>query len=93
MTISRTTHKTVTFVHPFHLDGFDGTFPSGSYGVDTTEELIESISFNAYRRVSTELHVQVKVRGIMVEQTLNVKPDVLDAALDRDQRNLTDASV
>ena len=93
MTISRTSHKTVTFVHPFQLKGFDDIFPSGSYVVYTTEELIESISFNAYQRVSTELHVQVKRRGIMVEQTLNVKPDDLDAALDRDRRNFSEARV
>ena len=91
MTISRTTHKTVTFVHPFQLAGYDNVFPAGSYPIDTTEELIEGVSVNAYRRVSTELHAQVKLRGIMVEQTLNVKPADLDAALDRDQSNSADA--
>jgi hypothetical protein len=91
MTISRTTHKTVTFVHPFQLAGYDNVFPAGSYPVDTREELIEGVSFNAYRRVSTELHAKVKLRGIMVEQTLNVKPADLDAALDRDLRNSADA--
>ncbi len=49
MTI-RTTTKTVTFTQPFHFDSIDGVQPPGAYEVGTDEELIEDVSFLAYRR-------------------------------------------
>lgn len=84
MSISRMTHKTVTFAHPFHLSGFDDLFPPGSYVVDTTEELIESVSFTAYRRVSTDLHLKCKHNGMMVDRILTISPIDLDFALRQD---------
>lgn len=41
------------FRHPFLLKGVDRTVPAGDYRVVTDEELIEGLSFLAYRRVST----------------------------------------
>jgi hypothetical protein len=52
MTI-RTTRTTVTFKHPFSLKGVDGMLPAGDYRVLTDEELIDGLSFLAYRRVAT----------------------------------------
>jgi hypothetical protein len=37
---TRTTRKTVTFSRPFSLSAIDKILPSGSYTVDTDEELI-----------------------------------------------------
>ena len=54
---TRTTGKTVTFAHPFLLRGVDRTLPAGEYRVVTDEELIEGLSFPAYRRVSTMILV------------------------------------
>ena len=56
MTI-RTTRKTVTFAPPFMLKGVDRILPAGDYRVLTDEELIEELSFPAYRRVSTMIFV------------------------------------
>ena len=84
MTISRTSNQTVTFRHPFQLSGFKDLFPAGKYVVDTTEELIESVSITAYRRVSTELHLRTKINGMMSERILSVTPTDLDAALAKD---------
>ncbi|MBX2831353.1 MAG: hypothetical protein KTR23_09265 [Rhodospirillales bacterium] len=81
---SRTTQKTVTFEHPFHLKGFSDLFPAGSYVVDTTEEQIESLSFNAYRRVATDLHLKAKLNGMLVDRILSITPIDLDFALARD---------
>lgn len=53
--LSRTHAENVTFAHPFTLDGEPPTFPAGAYTVATEEELIEGLSFPAYRRVSTTL--------------------------------------
>lgn len=81
MTHSRITHKTVTFVHPFMLKGFDTVFPAGNYVIDTTEELIEGLSFTAYRRVATELHYRTKTGVPFVEKTFTINPDALESAL------------
>ena len=45
----RTTRKTVTFSRPFSLSAVDRILPSGTYTVDTDEELIDGLSL-AYRR-------------------------------------------
>jgi hypothetical protein len=50
--IPRTTRKIVTFIYPFLLKGIDRTLPPGDYQVVTDEELIDGLSFPAYRRVS-----------------------------------------
>ena len=55
MTI-RTTRKSVTFGHPFCLSAIDAVQPSGTYTIDTDEELIDGLSFLAYRRIATLLH-------------------------------------
>ena len=55
MTI-RTTRTAITFTRPFFVDGWDERLPAGVYDVDTDEELIEGLSFLAYRRVRTVLY-------------------------------------
>jgi hypothetical protein len=47
----RTTSKTVTLLHPFNLTGMDNVQPAGTYTVETDEELLEPLSFPAYRRI------------------------------------------
>src|SRR5690348_5954080 len=51
--ISRTISKTVTFARPFRLDGLNAIQPAGSYVVETDEELLQALSFPAYRRTDT----------------------------------------
>jgi hypothetical protein len=51
----RVTSRTITFVHPFSLKGIDGELPPGSYTIEIVEEPIASVSFLAYRRVSTAI--------------------------------------
>lgn len=76
----RTTRKTVTFTRPFHLCGIDGLQPAGAYDVDTDEELIEDLSFAAWRRVATMIHL----RRAGVTQVYRIDPVHLDASLLRD---------
>ena len=52
MTI-RSRRETVTFKHPFRIRGIDRLLPAGSYEVITDEEMIEGLSFAAFRRVAT----------------------------------------
>jgi hypothetical protein len=82
---TRTRKKTVTFRRPFVLGGFDEQLPAGAYRVETDEELLEGISFAAYRRVLTLIHLHAKPGQQGLTQTLTIDPNELDAALERDQ--------
>jgi hypothetical protein len=81
---TRVTSNTVSFSHPFLLDEADGEQPPGTYTVETEEELLESVSFPVYRRVSTVIHFRAPGG---VTRFVTVDPAVLDAALVRDRRD------
>ena len=83
MTI-RTTRKSVTFGHPFCLSAIDAIQPSGTYTVDTDEELIDGLSFLAYRRVATLLHLPSTSSRAGVTEIITVDPSELETALKRD---------
>ena len=53
----RTTRESITFDHPFSLTAVDKLQPAGTYAVDIDEELIEGLSFLAYRRVATTIYL------------------------------------
>ena len=80
----RTTSKTVTFMHPFNLSGTDEVHPSGTYTVDTDEELLEPSSFPAYRRVSTLMRLPARSLGTVRTQIIDVNPVELAGALAKD---------
>jgi len=64
MTI-RSRRETVTFKHPFRIRGVDRVLPPGSYEVITDDELIEGLSFAAFRRVATLIEVPAEVGRAM----------------------------
>ena len=74
----RTTDKTVTFHRPFLLKGVDRELPPAGYRVVTEEELIEGLSFAAYRRVSTVIFVPSPYGGGI--EMVTIDPSDLDAA-------------
>ena len=80
----RTTRKSVTFLHPFSLAGVDGKLEAGTYLVETLEEAIESLSFIAYRRVSTTIEIAAKGYGQAVRQVVTIDPRDLEAAQELD---------
>ena len=84
MTI-RTTKRTVTFKRPFVLSGLDETLPAGDYTVETDEELLEGLSFKAYKRTSAFIMLRPKSDHPGHTRTLTVDPNELDAALQRDR--------
>ncbi len=84
MTI-RTSKTTVTFAWPFELDELDEVLPAGAYEVETDEELLEGVSFPAYRRISTLIHLHASSGNPRLTRTLAIDPTELDAALARDQ--------
>lgn len=77
-----TRSDTVSFSKPFLLKGVDRILPAGSYRVVTDEELIEGLSFPAYRRVSTMIFVP-GAAGRSIEM-VTIDPLDLRMALDRD---------
>jgi len=79
---TRTTSKTVTFAHPFLLKGIDRILPAGDYRVATDEELIEELSFPAYRRVSTMIFVPAQSASSV--EMVAIDPQELQAAQEQD---------
>ena len=78
----RTTKSTVTFTRPFSLTGFDGEQPAGSYSVETDEELLDGVSFPAYRRMATMMQLEAGARAAGgVLQVAVIDPRELEAAL------------
>ena len=62
----RTTSKTVTFMHLFNLSGMDGMQPAGTYTVETDEELLQTLSLRAYKRISTLIRLPGRPRNTVV---------------------------
>lgn len=81
----RTTIEAVTFARPFALRGFDAVAPAGTYEVETEEELLEGISFPAYRRTMTAIHLCKLPGQPGIMHVVNVDPIDLDAALAADK--------
>ncbi|MGY8637051.1 hypothetical protein RAD15_31735 [Bradyrhizobium sp. 14AA] len=79
MTI-RSRREVVTFNHPFRIRSIDRLLPAGAYEVVTDEEMIESLSFAAFRRVATMIKVPAEgSRGLAME-VISIGPlDLADA--------------
>jgi hypothetical protein len=80
---TRSREETVMFHAAFVLKGVDRTLPAGSYRVVTDEELIESLSFPVYRRVSTVIFVPAELHRSAMEMVA-IEPADLRAAQERD---------
>jgi hypothetical protein len=76
----RTTRESVTFDHPFSLCILDGMQPAGTYMVEIDEELIDGLSFLAYRRVATTIYLPLRYGGLGSVQAVRVDPRELDEA-------------
>lgn len=76
----RTIRETVTFDRPFSLYAVDGVQPAGTYTVETDAELIEGVSFLAYRRVATTIYLPLRYGGLGSLQAVRVNPRELDEA-------------
>ena len=84
MTI-RTSSKTVTFVHPFRLSEADVVYAPGTYTVETDEELLHGLSFDAYRRVATTIRLPSASGDARLDRIVAIDPLELDAAQERDK--------
>lgn len=82
---TRTRDKVVTFTRSFAHAGLDEVLPAGDYSVEMKEELVEGISYAAYRRAATLLHRHAKSGLPHLKWAMIIEPQELGAALARDQ--------
>jgi len=82
--IRRTTTRSVTFEHPFTLSGIDEVQPAGTYTVETDEELIQALSFPAYRSTGTWIRLPSQGRAAPLTQAVSLTPVELDEVLAKD---------
>jgi hypothetical protein len=79
MTI-RSRCETVTFKHQFRIRGIERLLPAGAYEIITDEEMIEGLSFAAFRRVATMIVMPVAAsHGLATEMISIASVDLLDA--------------
>lgn len=76
----RATRESITFDHPFSLMAVDKLQPAGTYAVDIDEELIEGLSFLAYRRVATTIYLPLQPGNQGSVQAVRVDPQELTTA-------------
>ncbi|ASV84220.1 hypothetical protein CES85_5012 [Ochrobactrum quorumnocens] len=84
----RTTETEITFMHPFHLKSLSEPLEAGTYRLVVDEELIEGLSFTAYRRVATHLELPAISVAMTRRQFLQVSSAEIDEALVRDAANM-----
>lgn len=80
----RSTRSTVTFSNPFTLSGYPGELPAGDYEVLVEEELLQGLSFEAYRRTATYLTVRGRGRHAGRSELRATSDSDLKGALSRD---------
>ena len=81
MMMNRTTTGTVTFRHSFTMEGLDGWQPAGTYVIEMEEELLQELSFPAWRRVHTAIRLPQRAGISVMEQVATVDFKALEAAL------------
>ena len=80
----RQTDSVITFRRPFDLGPPTGSLPAGSYRCTVEEELIEGLSFAAFRRVSTTLEIPAIGTASAMHHYISVDSALLDAAVEAD---------
>lgn len=75
---TRTRRKLMTFTEPFLLRAIDSVQPAGTYKVDVDEELIDGLSFLAYRRTATWIHLPSEETRTGCRQMILVQPSELE---------------
>lgn len=68
--LTRSQRTTLVFHRPFVLKGVDRPQPAGTYDVETEEELLEGLSFPAYRRISTTVTPRAQAPGKLLQALL-----------------------
>ena len=83
---TRTVQATVTFLHPFMLTAVAKQLPAGTYRLVTDEAEILGLSFLAFGRTATMLHVPALTTSGGRHQVFTIDPAELAAAQEADAR-------
>jgi hypothetical protein len=86
----RTTHELVTFPKPFSLRSVEPLLPAGTYKIATDEELIDGLSFLAYRRVATWIHLPALEMKSGCSEMVLIQPDEIEFARAEAERSELD---
>lgn len=84
---TRTTHSTIHFNAPFALRGLDEIQPAGDYDIDMDEEMIDGVSWLAYRCIATYIHLPSRASTQQQRQLVMIDNHELQAALRLDREN------
>lgn len=84
---SRTRQTVVHFSSAFLLPGFDAPQPAGDYRVDHDEEPLEGMSWLAWQRVATFIHLPAIGLQGPTRQMFPINPADLDTALEEDRNH------
>lgn len=84
---NRKSEERVTFNRTFLLPSVEEVLPAGTYLVETEEELIDSLTFVAYRRVATTITVPALGTETGSKQVIMIDPSELAAARAKDSDN------
>ncbi|WP_410217099.1 hypothetical protein, partial [Paracoccus sp. (in: a-proteobacteria)] len=81
---TRSSTSIVEFTHPFILPGSGDRFPPGRYEVLVEEELLEGLSFPAFRETAAYLIIYGKRPGSGPKEMRSISSAALAMALQRD---------
>ncbi|WP_372892974.1 hypothetical protein [Rhodosalinus sp.] len=81
----RSTRSTVTFSAAFVLPGYPDELPAGDYDLVVEEELLQGLSFEAWRRTATHLTVHGRGRHAGRTEMRAITERDLAEALRRDR--------
>lgn len=82
---ARTRETTVTFRHPFTLAALERSQPAGTYRIVIDEEEIHGLSFLAFLRTATILHIPAISDPGPLHQLYMIDSAELAAALEADE--------
>jgi hypothetical protein len=75
---TRTTNTIVHFSAPFALPDLVGEIhPAGDYKIEQDEEPIEGLSWLAYRRIATYIHLPSIAQGNRLRRIVRIEPTAL----------------
>lgn len=85
---TRTKRSIAHFAAPFRLHGLDKVQPAGDYDIDEDEEMIEGLSWLAYQRVATFIHIPARNFDQRKTQLVAIDYTELETALKKDQETI-----
>ena len=78
---TRTRRSNVHIASATSFDGIEQVLPAGDYALVEEEELIEGLSWEAYRSAGTFIEVPVALSSALVTQMFEIDRKELDAAI------------